>query len=875
MFRVKKVSQAIIDYLSKEEVIRISKTNNVINYLQEGSIAPPELYGKGIEPLGLDRSGKVEEELIKGISRNEPFNKVSKLSSKSKTVKRRKEAERYIANKRKKKEEFSFLEISFAVPKSVSVVWALESPERRKRLFEAHVGALKSSLDEIETNAAYARRGKGGKQHEKTNGLVFGIFHHFTSRLADPQIHGHVLIKAQAARFDGTTGKIEPRYVYHWQKYFGSVYVTKLAENVRKLGYDTIATDTSFEILGIPLDLRKCMSKRSEDMIQDIAKNNLTGANARSIAAKRTRPPKRTHNIDELFNKWEKEAAKLNYGIESIKKLRKRSYGIHIGSNEILDFPDLSPNYLASKLVESKSIFKESDVYFLAARLALESGQSLSAALNGADSLLKSDELIVELESKTRYEREFTTRKILKLENELIDVAKDLKKSKFNDNLTDTHVNQSIKKYSIKLSDEQILAISNAVDSSALAIINGSAGAGKSTIMNIVRDVYETSNHRVFGATIAKAAANNLQEQAGIRSQTIAKTLLELNQGFSNMRFGDVLIIDEAGQLGLYESLQLMKHANRLGFKIILTGEDKQLDSIRHGGVMRYLNSLPDIKPARIETVRRQRKQWDKDAVMEFRDGKAKQALLRYQENNRLSIVDTPDAAIDQLVKDWEHYKLLYPQTSPLVLTRTWQNVMKLNNKLRGTLVRRGHIGSENHIINGRVGDKAITFPVSRGEKLRLTKNDNKAGHTNGDIAFVKDIYVKNGLVTTLLLKRTDGEIIRLNLSEYSDDKGQPFIVPAYAQTIYSSQGQTVDSKVFVLNDAGVDRSSAYVALSRHRDDVHLYVAKNEFSCSSIDTDEQVIEKLAEQYNHDRYNEMASERIVKGKIEPEIEFEGN
>ncbi|EGI53309.1 hypothetical protein SUS17_3870 [Sphingomonas sp. S17] len=57
------------------------------------------------------------------------------------------------------------------------------------------------------------------------------------------------------------------------------------------------------------------------------------------------------------------------------------------------------------------------------------------------------------------------------------------------------------------------------------------------------------------------------------------------------------------------------------------------------------------------------------------------------------------------------------------------------------------------------------------------------------------------------------------------DTKDYAHVDHGYAATIHKSQGVTVD-RAPVLATPGMDRHSAYVGMSRHRDDVHLHYGR-------------------------------------------------
>jgi ATP-dependent exoDNAse (exonuclease V) beta subunit len=62
-------------------------------------------------------------------------------------------------------------------------------------------------------------------------------------------------------------------------------------------------------------------------------------------------------------------------------------------------------------------------------------------------------------------------------------------------------------------------------------------------------------------------------------------------------------------------------------------------------------------------------------------------------------------------------------------------------------------------------------------------------------------------------------------------------VAHGYAVTIHKSQGATVD-RVYTLADPGQNRNATYVALTRHRDEVHLYADRKTFK------DRETLDKL-------------------------------
>ena len=72
-------------------------------------------------------------------------------------------------------------------------------------------------------------------------------------------------------------------------------------------------------------------------------------------------------------------------------------------------------------------------------------------------------------------------------------------------------------------------------------------------------------------------------------------------------------------------------------------------------------------------------------------------------------------------------------------------------------------------------------------------------------------------------IKLDSGRETQFMSSSYANEEGRTYITQAYAQTVYSSQGLTIDGDVFVYYTQFMDRAHSYVACSRHKDKTHIF----------------------------------------------------
>jgi ATP-dependent exoDNAse (exonuclease V) alpha subunit len=137
------------------------------------------------------------------------------------------------------------------------------------------------------------------------------------------------------------------------------------------------------------------------------------------------------------------------------------------------------------------------------------------------------------------------------------------------------------------LRDEQREAVEHLTQKSGgVAILRGLAGTGKTTALKAVTEAFNSEGYQVHGATISAQAAQILSAETGLKGSTIAQTLIDLDRGKTRLTEKSVLLIDEAGMVGSRDFARLQKHADQTGSKIILVGDERQLQAIASGGMV-------------------------------------------------------------------------------------------------------------------------------------------------------------------------------------------------------------------------------------------------------------------------------------------------
>jgi conjugative relaxase-like TrwC/TraI family protein len=124
-------------------------------------------------------------------------------------------------------------DLTFAAPKSVSLVRALTSEVTEKVIAEAHRRAVNAAMDYLHQHAGYTRVHNpltGTKDLQQLPGVVAIAYQHETSRCGDPHLHTHVIVPNRQARADGKLVSIDSKSLHHEAKAAGIIYQAVLRQ---------------------------------------------------------------------------------------------------------------------------------------------------------------------------------------------------------------------------------------------------------------------------------------------------------------------------------------------------------------------------------------------------------------------------------------------------------------------------------------------------------------------------------------------------------------------------------------------------------------------------------------------------------------------
>ena len=361
------------------------------------------------------------------------------------------------------------------------------------------------------------------------------------------------------------------------------------------------------------------------------------------------------------------------------------------------------------------------------------------------------------------------------------------------------------------LSSEQRSAFDHVTKGQGINVVVGYAGTGKSAMLGVAREAWESAGYTVRGAALSGIAAENLEGGSGIASRTIASLEHQWKQDRELLTSRDVLVIDEAGMVGTRQMERVIAEAEKRGAKVVLVGDPEQLQAIEAGAAFRSVAERHGS--VEITDIRRQREDWQRTATRQLATERTGEAVRAYAEHGHVHVAETRDHARVDLIERWDRDRIAAPSASRMILTHTNDEVQVLNEAARQRLRLADELGEDVAIQTGR-GARAF----AAGDRIMFLQNERGLGVKNGSLGTVQSVTTAR-----MAVMLDDGRAVAFDIKEYAQlDHG-------YAATVHKSQGVTVD-RVHVLATPGLDRHAAYVALSRHRDSVELHYGRDDFA---------------------------------------------
>ncbi|RHW26298.1 TrwC relaxase [Nocardioides immobilis] len=415
------------------------------------------------------------------------------------------------------------------------------------------------------------------------------------------------------------------------------------------------------------------------------------------------------------------------------------------------------------------------------------------------------------------------------------------------------------------LDGHQRTAVAALAGDAELVVVEGAAGAGKTTTLAATQTVLGEQGRRMLVVTptlkAAQVAAREvgtagsvawLVHQHGYRWDTDGRwTRVAADPAPDAMLGrGDLLLVDEAGMLDQDTARALLTLADEMGARLALVGDRHQLPAVGRGGVLdlgaRWVPPQAHV---------------DLDVAHRFADPEYAAISLALRTGSSTYTLPPPAPCqadgepVGQPVGEpvgerdgeptgevwaalWRRGQVqIYPSEAErtqalaqlaadaigsrdrrarqmLMLADTREQAAALNGAIRDRLVAAGRV-DDTHAVATDAGER-----VGVGDRIATRRNDRDLGVTNRDTWTITAI----GPDGSLALRGRRPTDLRTVPASYAREH----VELAYATTVYGAQGETTQTGHLALGEH-TSAASAYVAMTRGRDDniAHL-VAEDE-----------------------------------------------
>jgi predicted transcriptional regulator len=728
----------------------------------------------------------------------------------------------------------------------VSLLYAMSGDQG---IMDAFRVAVDETMREIEAEMKTRVRRKGQDTDRVTGNMVWAEFIHTTSRPVDgspdPQLHAHVFA------FNTTWDEEERRWkagqfadIKRDGPYFQAAFRVRLANHLQEVGFGIERKRDDFEIAGVPRDVLKRFSRRT-DLIDKLAtKLGITDPDRKGELGAESRERKgKPLSWNALRREWDKRLSDSERsGLARVHRREESLARLVHGERASVDHA-IQHCFVREAVVPERKIATEA----LKRGIGAVTVEDVTREV-GSRSLIRSE---------VAGRKMATTKEMLALESEVIEFARE-GRGRFRP------MGDPSRPCSRDWFNEgQKAAVRHVLGSrDCVMLIRGVAGTGKTTLEQEIGEALAAAGKPVLAMAQSTKARDVLRQQAGFaNADTVAMFLVD--EKMQESARNGVILVDEASQLGTRDMDQVFGVAERVGARILLVGDKRQHRSVTAGEPLKLLEERAGVRAAEVTEILRQKGDYKKaaKALSEGRTGEAFEQLDKLGWISEVSDADRYQqlsaaylAAVAERKENGE-YK------SALVVSPTHAEGNRITDAIRAGLSAQGTLCKERtinawapaHLTQSEKADptqyepgdliqfhknakgfkkgtrlvigegakpptgladrfevyRPVQMPLAVGDRVRLT-----AGGKSKD-----GRKLSNGSLFTVVGFNRHGDI--LTDRGWVIDRDFGHLTHGYVLTSHASQGDTVD-KVF----AGISSQSlpatnqrtAYVALTRGKE---------------------------------------------------------
>ena len=584
---------------------------------------------------------------------------------------------RIVADRR---EAFDF---TFSVPKSVSVLSAVSSPEVSSLIQDQITESVKFTMAEVEKNIQTRIRESGKNDNRVTGNIVYGYFLHKNSRpvngYSDPQLHIHAVVLN--VTFDGVEKKwkaIQIRDKKENAPYYQNVFHSNLANRFQTIGLEIKKTPMNYELAVITDNTLKNFSRRTQQIEKEAIKQNIKSGDAKSKLGARTRETKSNkYSQSELQAMYQNILSpeqkivtqdlsnQLQFKIDNnqidYKLLNQNLLPLEPHTNQTKKWLDYtlenhferhstsSQHRLIGEVLKNgigqtnlelvtKAIeeYKLEKVLVSEVRLDPNSNNSieriqarnnLSPSITTQVALQEERSIIRSINSQVNIFNPINTR-----------YAKEIQ----NDTFLNTNQKQVVSKVMLSLD--------------GVSLLEGKAGTGKTTTLKSIEQGLTQQGYSITTLASTTKAVEVLQSEGFENSMTVSKYLSnannlnqENNQNLNSKTDKNYLIVDEASLVSVRQMDKLLKLAIQNDQRVLLVGDTKQHKSIERGNTLKTIQSHSEIETYSLNQIQRQKQTEAKLAVEDLSKGKVIEGIQKFEKLGFVKEIEDDKARLEKV----------------------------------------------------------------------------------------------------------------------------------------------------------------------------------------------------------------------------------
>ena len=685
-------------------------------------------------------------------------------------------------------------DLTFSVPKSLSVLWGVADAGTQALIAEAHHQAIAEVIAFLEREVATTRVGAAGPEGSVAQVDVAGVlataFDHYDSRAGDPQLHTHVVVSNKVLTVqDQRWRTLAGRPVHASIVALSELYNATLADRItgtfglvweaRERGRDR---SPAWELAPVTDELIEEFSSRSREIEDEtqrliaahVAKHGgqpsrKTIIRLRAQATLATRPAKQVHSLADLTRDWRQRANSV-LGEDATGWARKlTTVGERGGLFRADDIPLDTVTDLGRSVVEAVgekratwrrwNLHSEASRQLMGIRFATAEDREavtgmVTDAAEQASLRLTPPELA---SSPVRFQRPdgssrfrdpsavlYSTEDLLAAEDRLLNRAG----SQTGPTVDLALVERIVRKPDAEgrvLGADQVDALTRiAVSGRVVDLLVGPAGAGKTTAMSALKRAWEQQHGAgsVVGLAPSENAAQVLGEELGIETENTARWWQMHLLHRTTFDKDQLVILDEASLAGTGSLDRITGLAEQAGAKVLLVGDWSQLQAVDAGGAFGMLVHDRDDAPE-LTDVHRFTQAWEKSNSLALRHGRTS-AIDTLIEHDRVRGGEQ-GAMVDAAYTAWR--RDVQAGWASILVAETRETVTELNERARADLILDGTItpGREVALHDGT--------QASKGDRVITRENDRRLRSKNGRS------WVRNGDRWTITAVAGDGSI--------------------------------------------------------------------------------------------------------------------